>query len=176
MGKTCEDIAKRSSTRAYQAEKLPEDVMRKLLEAGLQGPTAANRQEVHFTVVPGGHPVLAEMEAEMYRLWEKNPGPKTFYYDAPAVIFLSGDASMFWSPLDAGIAVENIALAAEDLGLGSLIIGCVKDALRGEKKAYFGEKLGFPEGYEFEVAIAVGYKATEKTPHTYDFESHVNVL
>ena len=176
MGNTYEDIARRSSTRFFTEEKIPEETLRKLVEAGLMGPTAANRQEIHFTVVPGGYPVLQEMEDEMYRLWGKGPSGKRFYYDAPAVIFLSGDGSMYWSPVDAGIAVENIALAAEDLGLGSLIIGCVKDALRGEKEAYFSKQLGFPEGYRFEVAIAVGYKAANKEPHTYDYESHVTVL
>ena len=173
MGNTLIDIARRSSTRGYTAEQLPEEVLQKLLTAGLQAPTAANRQEIHFSVVPGGAPVLKEMEEEMCKLKGTTPGPKTFYYDAPVVIFLSGNASFYWSPLDAGIAVENIALAAEDLGLGSLIIGCVKDALRGEKCAYFAEQLKFPEGYQFEVAIALGYKAVSKEPHTYDYDSHV---
>ncbi len=74
------------------------------------------------------------------------------------------------------IAVENMALAAEDLGLGNLIIGCIYDALRGEKKDYFAKALRFPEQYEYEIAIAFGHKAVTKEPHTYDLQTQVTFL
>ena len=69
-----------------------------------------------------------------------------------------------------------MALAAESLGLGSLIIGCVYDALRGEKKQYFDGKLGIPEGYSFEIALAVGHKTDNKKPHEYVREEQVTLL
>ncbi len=78
--------------------------------------------------------------------------------------------------MDAGIAVENMALAAEDLGLGNLIIGCIFDAIRGEKKEYFSKALKFPENYEYEIAIAFGHKAMNKEPHTYDADAQVTCL
>ena len=92
------------------------------------------------------------------------------------MIILSAESGFKWSPLDAGIAVENIALAAEELGLGNVIIGCIYDALRGEKSEYFGKALHFPEGYQFEIAIAVGHKAVEKEPHTYNVDKQVSYL
>ena len=81
-----------------------------------------------------------------------------------------------WSAVDAGIAVENMHLAAADLGLGSVILGCMERILNGEKKAYFDEKLSIPEGYSFLVAIAAGYPETAKEPHTYDFDRNVSIL
>ena len=69
-----------------------------------------------------------------------------------------------------------MALTAEELGLGNLIIGCIYDALRGDKKQYFSEKLKFPQNYEYEIAIAVGYKNTSKTPHTYEADKQVTYL
>ncbi len=89
---------------------------------------------------------------------------------------LSADSTYRWSPLDAGIAVENMALAAEALGLGNLIIGCIYDALRGDKKDYFEKALRFPEQYEYEIAIAVGHRAVGKEPHTYDIGAQVTYL
>lgn len=91
-------------------------------------------------------------------------------------MILSGEEAFHWSSVDAGIAVQNIALAAESLGLGSLIIGCIRGALQGPKKAYFAEALKFPEGYEYKIAIAVGEKAAEKTPHRCDREKNVTVI
>lgn len=176
MNEVLQAIEKRSSTRGYTEEKLTKEELDSLILAGLQAPTAANKQEIHFTVVDGGSPILGELEELKNRLRDiKNP-PQNFYYGAPTVIFLSADESYYWSSLDAGIAVENIALAAEGMGLGSLIIGCVKDALSGEKKAYFADALQFPAGYRYEIAIAVGHRAVTKEPHEFDRDRQVTYL
>lgn len=176
MNQVIETIQKRSSTRGYTAETLTDEELDILIHAGLQAPTAANKQEIHFTVLKGSHPILAELEDEKNRLRQISDPPHNFYYEAPAVILLSADSSYRWSALDAGIAVENMALAAESLGLGNLIIGCIYDAMRGEKKSYFSDALKFPENYEYEIAIAFGHKAVAKDPHTYDAGAQVTYL
>lgn len=175
MLKTNEAIIKRSSTRAYTDEALTKEEIALLVEAGLQAPTAANRQELHFTVLKGDAPLLAELEAEKNRLSGANPA-QNFYYGAPTVIIISGDTGFGWSALDAGIAVENIAILAEGMGLGNVIIGCIKDAMHGEKQAYFEKAFGFPEGFEYEIAIAIGHKAAGKEPHTYSAEKQVTYI
>ncbi len=176
MNEVLNAMAKRYSTRGYTGQMLTEQEINVLLGAGLQAPTATNRQEIHITVVKGDHPILAEIEAvKNQRFGIANP-PHNFYYEAPVVFLLSGEKAFSWSSLDAGIAVENIALAAESLGLGSLIIGCIKDALTGEKEAYFADRLKFPEGYGFQIAIALGHGAAPKEPHAYDLEKNVSYL
>ncbi len=176
MGTVLETIARRSSTRGYTAEALTEDEINKLIETGLQAPTGANKQEIHFTVLKGDNPVLSEIQAEMAALRNLDKVEHNFYYEAPTVIMISAETGYKWSVLDSGIAVENMALAAEEMGLGNLIIGCIYDALHGEKKKYFEEKLAFPENYEFEIALAVGHKATSKEPHTYDAARQVTII
>lgn len=176
MNEVLKAIEMRSSTRGYTDQKLTKEELDILLHAGLQAPTAANRQEVHITVVDGDNPILAEIEEAKNLDKGIEPPKQNFYFGAPTVLFLSADSSFSWGKVDAGIAVENIALAAEGLGLGNLIIGCVKGALSGEKKEYFANALKFPAGYDFEIAIAVGYKSVTKTPHDYDFEGHVSYV
>lgn len=173
MGDVLKAIEKRSSTRGYTNEKLTKKELDSLIKAGLQAPTASNWQEIHITVVNGDHPILAEIEAAKNQGMGIQDPPHNFYYEAPVVLLLSAEKAFSWGKLDAGIAVENIALAAEGLGLGSLIIGCIKDALSGEKKEYFSDALKFPKGYDFEVAIAVGHKAASKEPHEYNLEKNV---
>ena len=175
MNEILKAIEQRFSTRGFTAEKLTDEELNALINAGLQAPTAANKQEIHFTVVDGGNPILKEIEREMLAGTGRELA-KSFYYDAPTVILLSGDSNFGWSAVDAGIAVENIALAAEALGLGNLIIGCIKNAMNGDRYAEFASKLKLPEGYKFEVAIAVGHKATSKAPHEYSYEKNVTVL
>lgn len=176
MNNTIETIRKRSSTRGYTSEPLAQEDLNTLLHAGLQAPTAANKQEIHFTVVRGDAPVLQELEEEKNRLRGITQAPHNFYYEAPIVVILSADSAFKWGTLDAGIAVENMALAAEELGLGSLIIGCILDAINGEKKEYFAESLKLPQGFEYKIAIAFGHKAVTKEPHTYDAGAQVTCL
>ena len=176
MNSILDAIEKRSSTRGYTEEKLTDAELEKLLKAGLQAPTAANKQEIHISVVDGSHPILAEIEAEKNALMDVPTVHFNFYYSAPLVLILSGDRDFPWSAVDAGIAAENIALAAEGLGLGSVIIGIIKGAMSGGKKEYFSRALKFPENYEFEVAIAIGHKAVEKEPHEYDMGKNISYL
>lgn len=176
MSETLKAMELRSSTRGYTEEKLTREEINSLLRAGLQAPTATNRQEIHITVVEGDHPILREIEEEKNRERGIQDPPHNFYYEAPTVLFLSAEKAFSWSEVDAGIAVENIALAAESMGLGSLIIGCVRDALTGDRKEYFSRELKFPEGYEFVIAVALGHKAVSKEPHEYQVEKNVSFL
>lgn len=167
-------IQRRYSVRGYTEEKLTKSELDALLTAGLMAPTATNRQEIHFTVLDGSSDIVKEIETE--RIGVNVSAPVNFYYNAPTVILLSAEAAFGWSEVDAGIAVENIALAAEGMGLGSVIIGCIKGALNGDKKEYFAKKLAFPKGYEFKIAIAVGHKNAKKAPHNYNFEKSVSII
>ncbi len=171
-----EAITSRSSTRGYTKEEVKEEDLQKILEAGLKAPTAVNRQEIHFTVVKGNDPALKKLDEEKNRLRGQSNLPHNFYYEAPVLILLSADKSFHWNEVDAGIAVENMSLTAEELGLGSLIIGSVYDVFRGENREEFERLFAFPEGYEYEIALAVGYKAVEKEPHTYEQERRVTFL
>lgn len=174
MKETLAAIKDRFSTRGYTDEKLTQEELDTILIAGLQAPTAANRQEIHFTVIEKGNSVLDELQTELMK--ERPNAGKSFYYGAPILMILSGPESFRWSACDAGIAVQNMALAAESLGLGSLIIGCIYDAMTGEKRAYFNEKLQIPEGNVYQVAFAVGHKDFAKEPHTYSMEKNVTKL
>ena len=176
MNEVVKAIERRSSTRGYTERKLTKEELDILIHAGLQAPTAANKQEVHITVVDGDNPILKEIEDEMLAGKGIERPKNNFYFGAPTVLVLSADSGFRWGRLDAGIAVENIAIAAEGMGLGNLIIGCIKDAMSGEKKEYFAKALGFPEDYDFEIAIAVGYKAVSKEPHEYSFERNVSYV
>lgn len=171
-----ETIKQRSSARAYSAQKVTKEELDRILEAGLQAPTGMNRQEIHFTVVSGDNPILAELDEEKRRLRGQEKQPHNFYYEAPLLIFLSAEDNFKWSKVDAGIAVQNMTLAAESLGLGTLIIGCVYDAMHGGKGKYFSQALQVPEGYSFQIALGVGHKTDKKAPHEYDYEKQITII
>ena len=161
----------RSSIRGYSDVKLTAEEINEILKMGLKAPTATNRQELHFTAVDCDSDIIREVGGAL------NPSaPLGFVYGAPIIFLISGEDAFGWSALDAGIAVENMHLGTVDMGLGSVIIGCISGVMNGEKKAYFNEKLGIPEGYSFQIALAVGHPAVEKEQHTFDFDKNVTVL
>jgi len=166
----------RSSARAYANEELTQKELDAIIEAGLQAPTAANKKELHFSVIKRDNKVLGELDAEKNQLKGIGDQPHNFYYEAPIVVIISGDKSFGWSALDAGIAVQNMALAAQSLGLGSLIIGCIKDAMLGARSDYYAKAFAIPDGYEYEIAIALGHKTDNKQPHDYDKAQQVTIL
>lgn len=176
MAEVFNTMKERYSVRGYKPESITKEELETVILAGLHAPTATNRQEIHFSVVDGSNPILKELEDLKNAQRNVVDPPFNFYYNAPTVIFISAETEFYWSKVDAGIAVENMALAATELGLGSLIIGCVKDALHSEKKDYFAKALGIPEGYQFEIALAIGYKDAVKEPHTFDAKKQVTYI
>ena len=163
-------ISERRSHRAYRKEQLPEEALSAILRAGLEAPSARNHQPWHFSVVQNAELIQAvHDEAAAVLARDGNPRftDKDFqmFYHAPTVIFLFGEKDFSWTQVDCGIAVENMALAAEGLGFGSVILGLPLPAFRGEKADELRARLECPEGYDFVVALALGYAADTKEPH-----------
>ena len=176
-------IADRRSIRAYAEAQLTEEQLQALLDAAVQSPSAVNRQPWHFSVVQSKTLLDAfddAIRAELLKNAEgdakaryENPGYSVFYH-APTVIFISlpKPVPSVFAPVDAGIAVENIALAAQSLGLGSVILGMPRMVFETERGEEFRKAFKFPEGYDFCIAIAVGTPTATKEAH----EVHPNLI
>ena len=163
-------ISNRRSHRAYKPDQIPEDILDQILTAALQSPSARNHQPWHFSVVQDAA-LIQEVHDEATNVMGKDGSPRfadpdfqIFYY-APTVVFIFGEKEFPWTEVDCGIAVQNIALAAESLGIGSVILGLPKPAFKGNKADELRTKLQCPEGYDFVIAIALGYSTDMKEPH-----------
>lgn len=167
-------IAARRSHRAYESTPLTDGQLDAVLKAAVESPSAVNRQPWHFSVVRS-QKLLDEMNKAVWEQMMKrnaeNRSPRFqdpdfhVFYHAPVVIVISGLPDFYYTPIDAGIAVENMALAAESLGLGSVILGMPRDAFLGEQGDQFRKALHFPEGWDFVIAIALGVPKDHKEPH-----------
>lgn len=163
-------ISNRRSHRDYKAEQIPEEVLSAILKAGLESPSARNRQPWHYSVVQNDE-LNQEIHDEASSVMGKDGSPRfadpgfQMFYHAPTVIFLFGDKSNPWTQVDCGIAVENMALAAEGLGIGSVILGLPKAAFAGPRADELRKRLECPEEYDFVIALALGYATDQKEPH-----------
>ena len=125
MADTFETIMKRRSVRKYQPKPMPDDDLRKILEAGRHAPSAANRQPWHFVVVQGAE--------ERQKLAQACSG-QTWLAEAAVIIAGIGKPAVSekWYPVDVAIAMENMILAATALGYGTCWIGAFdQDQVKG---------------------------------------------
>ncbi|MCR5296255.1 MAG: nitroreductase [Clostridiales bacterium] len=163
-------ISNRRSHRAYRAEQIPEETLSAILRAALESPSARNRQPWHFSVVQDAE-LIQEVHDEAAKVMGRGGSPRfadpdfQMFYHAPTVIFLFGEKDNSWTQVDCGIAVGNIALAAEGLGVGSVILGLPKPAFEGSRAEELRKKLQCPEGHDFVIAIALGTATDTKEPH-----------
>lgn len=131
----------RRSIRNFKPEKIEEEKVKHLLDAGRYTATAKNKQANTFVFVQDkmdefrnlvwetmpevlealkkDAPVYARIFGGFYKKWEKNPQDDTFFYNAPAFLVITSD----YHPLDGGLAAANIENMAVAEGLGVLFSG-----------------------------------------------------
>ena len=161
---TLEAIAKRKSTRNYKPVQIPEDALEAILKAGCAAPVAmANYDSLHITVVQSQQlldRVNAAAEEMIFKLMgvRKNGdfGAKTLILVSSTPIHRAGTEHA-----NVGIVVENMVLAATDLGIDSVILGAAPAAVAQDENLV--RDLGIPTGYTPLLGIFLGYGA-EETP------------
>jgi nitroreductase len=169
---TLEAIAARRSIRKFKSDPIPEAVLQKVLTAAIQAPSGKNRQPWQFIVVQG------EKRAEMIRIMREgiarekargeDPGSSEWTTNvmeqAPVTVFilnphgthpwLAHSISQNFDDLvnvqSVGAAIQNMLLAAQDLGLGSLWICDVFYAYEA-LLAWLGESC------QMVAAVSLGY-------------------
>ena len=121
-------------------------LIRELAQEGLQN-LAVNNPELHETILSRGGGL---------------------FYGAPCLYIVSIDPANNFSGCNCGIVCQNMALAAASLGLGSVICATAGQAFAGSRKAEFAQRLHFPQGYTFGMALLVGHPTKLGTPHELD--------
>ena len=154
MNETMEALLERRSTRHYTGEPVPREALDQILEAGLWAPTARNRQEVKIAVVTD-----PEWRARFRAAFAEKDGRANFSnfdFGCPVFLFLYGEKDFPYIEMDSGIAAENMAIAAQSLGLGTCMIGCIRDFMRSEAGAPWREDIGMTEEDIFTVGLCIG--------------------
>jgi len=159
-------IINRRSTRKYKAEQISEEELQVLLECGIQAPSAVNAQPWHFTVVQNKEMINnMSNKAKEVMLQSDNDDVVKFgksdvniFYNAPTVIVVSGKKDVSSSLVDCSAAIQNMLIAAQSIGLGTVWVGLVRFFFTLNTDI---QKLGLPDGYEPFYAVAVGYKEND---------------
>ncbi len=112
-------IETRETIRNYDPErKVPEEILKRILNAGRLAPSAANRQPWTFYLVSSDE-MLPAIKASYPREW---------FQDAPHVLIVAGDKTKSWVrpydgynsiETDLAIAMDHMVLAAENEGVAT---------------------------------------------------------
>ena len=141
----------RRSIRRYEKKEIPDDVLRKILEAGRQAPSAANRQPLHFIVVNDDN-IKKEFSKGLFNRFIKD-SPVTIVGCANTGDILTGK----WSIVDTTIAFQTMVIAAWTMGVGSCWVGDFKeDRVK--------QLLKIPDTWKVVALVSFGYPAEQPKP------------
>lgn len=170
MNAVIETMLKRRSVRKYEDRPVARELLEEIVKCGQYAATAIGLQPWHFTVVTD-RGMLDRISAANAVIMEQDPnlppmlradieaGNYDSFRGAPCAVLLAGENGKVFADVDCAIAVDNMALAAESLGLNTCILASFKPSLMGEAGSAMRAELGIPEGYTPNLALAIGYGA-----------------
>ena len=145
-------ITDRGSIRKYKDKPIPEYDLQNIVEAARLAQSAANRQPWQFIVVTEKE--IRERLADATH-WQGRPRQSSVETAVAIIVALADpEISANWYLFDLGIAIENMALTAWDLGIGSCCLGAF---IEDDAKAV----LDIPEKLRVVALLTLGY-ADEK--------------
>jgi len=153
-------IKERRSVRKYDQKDVSDEIINQLLEAVRWAPSWNNTQCWEIVVVKD----QIQKEKLQQTITKGNPATKSIT-EASVILALCGKlkssgyfkdkaSTKFgdWLMFDIALAAQNICLAAQALGLGTVIVGLLDhDSAK--------EVLKVKDGYELVVLIPIGYPA-----------------
>jgi nitroreductase len=162
-----EAIYTRRAVREFTAEPVDEEILRQLIDAAVQAPSAVNQQPWSFCVVRDkallarisgeakAHMLRTSPAALSHHFQDILSDPKfDIFYRAPALIVISSVVESPWAVENCALAAENLMLAARAAGLGTCWIGFAQTWLvTPEGKA----ALKLPANYMPVAPIIVGH-------------------
>ena len=163
---TLEAIAKRKSTRSYTATPVPEEALSAILQAGFAAPVAMARYDsLHITVLQNEDIIRRINDATSEMLSKRMGVKRNADFGARTFLFVSTSTEGLHPEMayaNVGIVVENMVLAATDLGIDTVILGGAPRVIVEDEDLM--KDLGIPAGFKPVLGICLGYATTEEPP------------
>ena len=144
----------RSSVKSYKSDPVPQELIEKIVAAGLRAPSALNKQSPIILVVTDKQvrDELSKLNAADDPFLRPDP-----FYGAPCVLVVLAKKEVSQRVYDGSLVMENLQLAAHALGLGACWIHRAKETFEKEEGKAILRKLGLDEEYEGIGNCIVGY-------------------
>ena len=148
-----EAIKTRRSIRRYKSDMVPDELLDKIIEAGLYAASGMNRQSTIILKITD-----KALRDELARMNAAGMGRDSDpFYGAPAVLVVLASKDIPTYIYDGSLAMGNMMLEAHELGLGSCWIHRAKEEFSSAEGRALLEKLGVKGNYEGIGHLIVGY-------------------
>lgn len=155
---TLEAIAARYSCREYTSEQITEAALNTILSAAGAAPNAAPHGTAHFSSMK----LTVVQSPEILKMLDDTMPGNSPTHGAPTAIIVSAIPEKGFgnelSMCNTGCVMENMAIAAADLGLGSCYLFGIVRPIRENRDLC--RILHIPDGYEPCSILAVGHAAS----------------
>ncbi|MBO4389102.1 MAG: nitroreductase family protein [Spirochaetales bacterium] len=160
-------IYHRTSIRKYQDRPVEPEKTTAMLRAAMQAPSAANQQPWEFYVVTD--------KSALKRLADACPFGRMLEQAPAAIVSVYREDCMLpiFAQIDLSIAMENLWLEADALGLGGVWIGTAPDERRMKAVE---DALDLPEKRRAFAVFPYGYPAEEKKQQDRFDESRIHYI
>lgn len=161
---TLEAIAKRKSTRAYRPEKISEEILNEIIKAGCSAPVAmAQYESLHITIIQNEEMIsrINEMTSAMFSI--RTGVKKNTDFGARTMLLVSSKHTMLPPEMEyanVGIVVENMIIAATDLGVDSVVLGGAPAIISENEELV--QELGIPNGFRPVLGAFLGYAVVDE--------------
>lgn len=158
MNEVIKNIEERRSIRKYKEDKVPKEIIEKIVEAGKYAPSGMGRQSSIIIAITN-----REVRNKLSKLNAKIMGIDTDpFYGAPVVLVVLAKKDIPTHVYDGSLVMENLMLAANSLGIGSCWIHRAKEEFETEEGKDILRNLGMnPDEYEGIGNCILGYKEEE---------------
>jgi quinol monooxygenase YgiN/nitroreductase len=174
-----DSIRARRSTRQFQKQQIEAEHLKTLLEAAIWAPSGGNNQSWLFTAIQNKDVLskLNELVREGFQRWTPDddyPGKLgakaaaqkegfNFFHHAPTLIIASNRPNYENAMADCALALENLFLAAQSLGLGSCYINQLHWLRNDSGVRDYLFELGIPKEHVICSSAVVGYIGKESS-------------
>jgi nitroreductase len=149
-----EGILKRRSIRKYKEKEIEEEILKKIIEAGMYAPSSSNKRPWFF--------ILIKNKEILKKIADFHPYGKMLY-QAPCAILVCGNKNLQnlegYLALDCAAATQNILLSALSFGIGSCWIAVYP---REERINFIKNLLNLEKNLLPISLVSLGYPAEEK--------------
>ena len=132
---------------------MPQELLNKIIDAGLYAPSGMGRQATIILSVTN-----KEVRDQLSKLNARIMGTDTDpFYGAPAVLIVLAKKDCPTGIYDGSLVMQNLMLAAHELGLGSCWIHCAKEEFELPEGKELLKSLGIEDEYEGIGHCIIGY-------------------
>jgi len=178
MNEIMKIIMERRTIRRFKLDRIKQEELEQILQAGLWAPSAGGRQSpiilvcqdveineqlgrINRSAFGGANSDGVRFVSKTQKSIADDNSIRSGFYGAPAVITIFAPGRWLYGIHDCSVAAENMSLAAWALGIGCCYVSRAEETFESEEGKKLMEEAGIEDDYKARVCLCLGYPEGE---------------